>query len=216
MEKKRCFVFGFGCRFPGRRDLLVSMRAMFPVGEPSRSRCNRAGQRRQKASLHRRARACPSPSFALRKNVSCSLQVLKHLKRHRLTMANAGDRPPRYDEKTPSLHVGRGPVPRHRFADRPHHLCRSRSPDPELFVIRRSQTTERGERKKTSLVLFRSVGPKTPLLPMELAGDRPPRYGHIETRRSLLPAEIETRRSLLPRALLGTIACYRCDSGRKK
>ena len=32
---------------------------------------------------------------------------------------------------------------------------------------------------------------------MELAGDRPPRYGNIETGRSLLP-EIETRRSLLP------------------
>ena len=46
--------------------------------------------------LHRRARACPSPSFALRKNVSCSLQVLKDLKRQRLPMEIAGDRPPRY------------------------------------------------------------------------------------------------------------------------
>ena len=32
---------------------------------------------------------------------------------------------------------------------------------------------------------------------MEIAGDRPPRYGNIETRRSLLPEEIETGRSLL-------------------
>ena len=30
------------------------------------------------------------------------------------TDAIAGDRPPRYDEKTPPFHVGRGPVPRHR------------------------------------------------------------------------------------------------------
>ena len=30
-----------------------------------------------------------------------------------MTMANAGDRPPRYGEKTSSFHVGRGPVPRH-------------------------------------------------------------------------------------------------------
>ena len=29
-----------------------------------------------------------------------------------MTMEIAGDRPPRYDEKTPPLHVGRGPVPR--------------------------------------------------------------------------------------------------------
>ena len=27
----------------------------------------------------------------------------------------AGDRPPRYGEKTPPLTVGRGPVPRHAF-----------------------------------------------------------------------------------------------------
>ena len=39
--------------------------------------------------------------------------------------------------------VGRGPVPRHRFAARQPHLCRAGSPDPDLFVIRRAQTTER-------------------------------------------------------------------------
>ena len=56
-----------------------------------------------------------------------------------------------------------------------------------------------------------------PLLTMEIAGDRPPRYGEIETRRSLLPEGIgptavvcdrliannciETGRSLLPGAI---------------
>ena len=66
-------------------------------------------------------------------------------------------------KKTPPLHVGRGPVPRHRSRARP---CSSGSPDSELFVIRRSQTTE-GE---------------THIGPIEIAGDRPPRYGQIETR----------------------------------
>ena len=47
----------------------------------------------------------------------------------------------------------------HRFAARPLHPCRSGSPDPDLFVIRRSQTTE-GKH----------------IVTMELAGDRPPRY----------------------------------------
>ena len=37
--------------------------------------------------------------------------------------------------------VGRGPVPRHRSCAR---LCSSGSPDPDPFVIRRSQTTEVG------------------------------------------------------------------------
>ena len=68
---------------------------------------------------------------------------------------------PRYGEKTPSLHVGRGPVPRHRSRARP---CRSRSPDLDLVVIRRSQTTERGERKKRLLFSSGPKGPKTPPL----------------------------------------------------
>ena len=68
----------------------------------------------------------------------------------------AGDRPPRYGEKTPPFDVGRGPVPRHR----PRY-------------------------GKTSLVLFRSVGPETPLLTMEIAGDRPPRYGAREVLRAI-------------------------------
>ena len=33
---------------------------------------------------------------------------------HIVAMELAGDRPPRYGEKTPPFHVGRGPVPRHR------------------------------------------------------------------------------------------------------
>ena len=98
-------------------------------------------------SLHRRARACPSPAFMhahsndrggnplgcacgirgpprsgcrgrlpftvgrgpvprhasrCEKNVSCSLLVLKDLKRYLLTMEIAGDRPPRYDKKNGS------------------------------------------------------------------------------------------------------------------
>ena len=59
--------------------------------------------------------------------------------------------------ESPPFIVGRGPVPRHRYCTRP---CSSGSPDPELFVIRRSQTTD-GE---------------THIVTMEIAGDRPPRY----------------------------------------
>ena len=76
-------------------------------------------------------------------------------------------RPPRYDKKRPPLTVGRGPVPRHRSRARP---CKSGSPNPDLFVIRRAQTTA-GE---------------THIMTMEIAGDRPPRYGTIETGMSLL------------------------------
>ena len=73
----------------------------------------------------------------------------------------AGDRPRAPVSGTAPFTVGRGPVPRHRFAVRPSHLCSSGSPDPDLFVIRRSQTTE----------------VETHIMTMELAGDRPPRYG---------------------------------------
>ena len=75
-------------------------------------------------------------------------------------------------KNAPPLTVGRGPVPRHRSRARP---CSSGSPDPELFVIRRAQTTEA----------------ETHIMMMGLAGDRPPRYGKIETRRSLLRVCIE-------------------------
>ena len=67
------------------------------------------------------------------------MQDLKDLKRCFFTGAIAGDRPPRYDEKNVPITVGRGPVPRQRPCTRP---CSSGSPDPDPFVIRRSQTTE--------------------------------------------------------------------------
>ena len=60
--------------------------------------------------------------------------------------------PPRYGKKTHPLHVGLGPSHATRacervslamrLAGRPHPSCRSGSPDPDPFVIRRSQTTE--------------------------------------------------------------------------
>ena len=77
--------------------------------------------------------------------------------------------------------VGRRPVPRHRSRAR---LCRARSSealaswfasDPELFVIRRAQTTE----------------VETHIVTIEIAGDRPPRYGNIETRGLSYREEIE-------------------------
>ena len=105
-----------------------------------------------------------------------------------MTMELAGETPsharmasegPRATKKNATLIVGRGPVPRHPSRARP---CRSGSPDPDLFVIRRSQTTD-GE---------------THIVTTEIAGDRPPRYGNIETGRALLPEDIETGRDLLP------------------
>ena len=101
----------------------------------------------EKNGVHyRRARACPSPSFA--------------------SSNDRGGLSPALREKTACTTVGRGPVPRHRSRAR---LCSSGSSealahlpsDPELFVIRRSQTTEGG----------------THIVTMEIAGDRPPRYG---------------------------------------
>ena len=62
-----------------------------------------------------------------------SLAIVRVIQRSRGT----GPRATR--KKTPLLHVGRGPVPRHRSRAR---SCSSGSPDPDPFVIRRSQTTE--------------------------------------------------------------------------
>ena len=56
-------------------------------------------------------------------------------------------------------------------------LCRSGSPDPDLFVIRRSQTTEE----------------ETHIVTMEIAGDRPPRYGERR------PARVIVGRGPVPR-----------------
>ena len=87
---------------------------------------------------------------------------------HIVTMALAGDRPPRYETKRP-LSVGRGPVPRQRS----HY----------------------GKNVSCSLQVLTDL--KHQRLTLANAGDRPPRYGNIETGRSLLPEEIEARKSLL-------------------
>ena len=91
-----------------------------------------------------------------------------------MTMKLVGDRPPRYDKKTPPLHVGLGPSDATRACERvPLAIVRAPGSvgqdrlklwhlpsDPDLFVIRRSQTTE--EEKH--------------IVTMKLAGDRPPHY----------------------------------------
>ena len=116
--------------------------SFFPVGEPSWSRCNLpgeiAGETRSDARMasegpratikkrpltvgrgtgprqRSRARPCragspadPDP-FVIRRSQTTEGET------HIVTMEIAGDRPPRYGEKTPPLHVGRGPVPRQR------------------------------------------------------------------------------------------------------
>ena len=48
---------------------------------------------------------------------SIDIKDLKDLKRHLLTMDNAGDRPPRYGGRNGPVIVGRGPVPRHAAHD---------------------------------------------------------------------------------------------------
>ena len=61
--------------------------------------------------------------------------------RHAWVHERARGTGPRATKKTPPFTVGRGPVPRQRSRARP---CKSGSPDPDPFVIRRSQTTEWG------------------------------------------------------------------------
>ena len=73
--------------------------------------------------------------------------------------------------RPPPFTVGLGPSHATRACERvplaivhapdPLSFCSSGSPDPDPFVIRRSQTTE----------------VKTHIVTMEIAGDRPPRYG---------------------------------------
>ena len=98
--------------------------------------------------------------------------------------------------------VGRGPVPRHASVEETApwravfaQIERSRGKParmrvwhPRAHALRLSRPSPFHRRaracpspchrapKKTSLVLFRSVGPKTLLLTLEIAGDRPPRY----------------------------------------
>ena len=72
----------------------------------------------KKRPPHRRARA-----------LACHTRRRAGFPRHRpCTPTRAGDRPPRYGKKRHCT-VGRGPVPRHRFAARPCHPCRSGSPE---------------------------------------------------------------------------------------
>ena len=107
------------------------------------------GRRAQKnATLHRRARACPSPASARASPppLTVGRGPVPRLRSCTRNSTIAGDRPPRYGEKTVCVTVGRGPVPRQR---------------------------SRYE-KITSL---RFVGPKTHIVMMDIAGDRPPRYG---------------------------------------
>ena len=107
--------------------------SVFPVGETSRSRCNRAARlpgRRQKAPFI----VGRGPSHATRasERVSLAIARARALQRSRRTG-------PRATIKNAPLIVGRGPVPRHRSRARP---CKSGSPDSDPFVIRRSQTTD--------------------------------------------------------------------------
>ena len=66
------------------------------------------------------------------------------------------------------------PSPVRLDTGRLHHPCRSGSPDPDLFVIRRSQTTEE---RNVPLTVGRGPVPRHPSRTPTRAGDRPPRYG---------------------------------------
>ena len=93
------------------------------------------------------------PSHATRAGERVSLAS----DRARARQRSRGTGPRATVKKTPPLIVGLGPshatracerVPlAMRLADRLPHPCRSRSPDLDLFVIRRSQTTEVGPRQ---------------------------------------------------------------------
>ena len=136
-------------------------------------------------------------------NTACRTVARGPVPRH---AAIAGDRPPRYDKRRflgpkgpktmrPKKRCAlprsaralgchtriRAGFPRHCSRARP---CRSESPDSDPFVIRRAQTTEA----------------ETHIVTMELARACPPRYGHIETRRSLLPntPKYETPSDIIP------------------
>ena len=107
---------GTGPRATEKRHVTVG-RGPSPCLAQSNDRGGQAPALRKKRLPHRRARACPSPCW------------------------DRGGQAPALREKTACVTVGRGPVPRQRFAVRPPHPCRSGSPDPDPFVIRRSQTT---------------------------------------------------------------------------
>ena len=87
----------------------------------------------------------------------------------------AGDRPPRGGEKTACVPVGLGPSHATRACER-----------VSLAIVRTP-----GPVSQDRLILTYSG--ETHIGTMEFAGDRPPRYGHIETGRSRLPVCIEPR-----------------------
>ena len=159
-----------------------------PVGETSRSRCNREAespfivgrgpvprQRPRNPTIARTGprttikNATPSPCLAQSndrydKNVPLTVgrgPVPRHASRN---PAIAGDRPPRYGKKRPFT-VGRGPVPRH--ASRIPAIAGDRPPRYE---------------KKRPLTVGRGPVPRHASRNPTIAGDRPPRYGNIETR----------------------------------
>ena len=107
-------------------------------------------------------------------------------------------------KETPPLHVGLGPSHATRacervslamrLAVRPRHPCRAGSPDPDPFVIRRSQTTE----EETHIGTMELAGEtrsdarmETSEGPRATGGEKP--YGNIETRMSLLLGDIQNR-----------------------
>ena len=156
------------------------------AGSPRHRSRNPTRATMKNAPPHRRARACPSPS--LDRSRLCSsgapapeLFVIRQSqttdRKHIGTIGIAEDRPPRYDEKTPSPHRRARACPSPSFAC--PRLCSSGAPAPELFVIRRSQTTDgkhigtigiAGDRPPRYDKKRRSRAPT-------IAGDRPPRYG---------------------------------------
>ena len=146
----------------------------------------RAGE---KTALHCRAVGKPVPRHRSRARPSSSESpdldpfVIRRAQTtdgetHIMTMALAGDRPPRYDKKRRLLTVGRGPVPRHRSCPRTPTLAGDR---PPRYGKKRPLTVGRGPVPR-----HRSC-PRNPTL----AGDRPTRYGKIKTRRALLRYCIE-------------------------
>ena len=125
--------------------------------------------RTEKSPFHRRARACPSPSLALRKKRLSFSSEPKGPKTPLLTMEIAGDRPPRY---------GRRKVPFHRRA----RAC----PSPSLPLRKKRFSFSSGPKR-----------PKTPLLAMEIAGETRS-DARMASEGPRATVKIETGRSLLP------------------
>ena len=116
-----------------------------PVGEPSRSRCNRAarlpGARRQKASFIVARGPSQVSTRAGERGFHASVRAIPTL---------AGDRRPRYGKKR-HFTVGRGPVPRHRSRYGKNVACSLTSVGPECLSPARLRRTLRAFR---SLIVF--------------------------------------------------------------